>query len=795
MRTVPALAVAALAALALTLGLPGSLASADTGGPSAAAGSGTTTSAGTTSPSATATPTAGVTTAAASSANPITVDLSPANDGVVKTDQGVTATVTVHNGTSKDLGVGYVNVFLDRATFASRSALEAWFDRSDDVMTDTLGVFMTSVNVPAIKAGATSAAIKVTLPADTVALNGSDWGAKAFGARYSIGDTPLSEVHSSVVYYPNDSFEATNLAIAVPITVPESTSGLISSDALASYTSSNGILTQELDAVRGKPVAIGIDPMILASIRILGNDAPPSAVVWLKRLETAPNQTFGLAYADADLSALSQAGADQVTGPIDFASEIAAQQKKDPDAYKTTGTGQGATSGGTSGNTDTTGGNSSGNGSGTGAGDKNARSSATSSPTDTSTPSPTQTTIPPTTTTPTTRSLLAFGYTMKGVAWPVDDTVASGDLGVITKSGNATTILSSSNVKMSGSTTENAAATVSGEHVLVSDDTLSGLLRDASTAGDDTEFSSDMAQLSSELATLTHERPSDSRTLFATLGRNWATTGTRFGDALTALSKLTWVKTVSLQAAASAESSSASLVSRSASDSRVDALTPLVKAEQQLDQFATALATPATVTAKTRLRALALSSTAWADNPSGLASEIGQVGSQVATTITQVKVVEGSTINILGDRTSLPIVVQNDTDSAATVLLRVVPSNYYLSVEKNDLSVTIQPNSQQRVTVPVQSVANGKVTLTLSLTSNQGVAISTPSQVSINVQAGWETAITLIFGIAVVLLFGGGIYRSIRRRRRAAAEATQGAGAADTPTTPAASADETARRP
>ncbi|WP_286345621.1 hypothetical protein [Frondihabitans sucicola] len=63
--------------------------------------------------------------------------------------------------------------------------------------------------------------------------------------------------------------------MAVPLTVPESTSGLISSDALASYTSENGLLTQELQAVRGKNVAIGIDPMILASIRILGNVAPP----------------------------------------------------------------------------------------------------------------------------------------------------------------------------------------------------------------------------------------------------------------------------------------------------------------------------------------------------------------------------------------------------------------------------------------------------------------------------------------------------------------------------------------
>ncbi len=327
-------------------------------------------------------------------------------------------------------------------------------------------------------------------------------------------------------------------------------------------------------------------------------------------------------------------------------------------------------------------------------------------------------------------------------------------------------LLSSSNVKSSGTTTENAASTVGGESALVSDSTLSGLIRAASTAGDDTEFAIDVSALSAELATLTHERPSDARTLFATMGRNWATEGTRFDATLSALSKLTWANTVSMQAATTASRTSASLVSRSAADSRVDAFMPLVKASTQLEQFATALTSPSLVTAKTRLRMLALSSTAWADNPTGLASEIGQLGSSVAAVIGDVRVVEGSTINILGDRSSLPIVVQNDSPSAATIYLSVVPSNYNLSVEKNHIAVNIQANSQQRVTVPVQSVANGRVVLTLSLTSGQGVAISNPSQVSINVQAGWETAITLIFGIAVVLLFGGGIYRSLRRRRR-----------------------------
>jgi hypothetical protein len=337
-------------------------------------------------------------------------------------------------------------------------------------------------------------------------------------------------------------------------------------------------------------------------------------------------------------------------------------------------------------------------------------------------------------------------------------------------------ILSSDNVKTSSDTAENSFTKIGSQAAIVSDDTLSGLIREAAAAQTDEDWKTDMAQLSAELATLTHERPSDARTLFATLGRGWATTGSRLDQTLTALTKLTWVQQVPLHQVASGTPTTASLVSQKAAASRVAGLAPLVQSDAALQQFSTALKQPDLVTAKERLKMLALTSTAWSDNPTGLASEITKVTTANTKTTSQIKVVEGSSINVLGDRSSLPIYIQNNTPSVAVVYLRVVPSNYFLSIEKNDLPVTIQPKSQQRVTVPVQSVANGSVMITLTLSSKQGVALSTPSEVAINVQAGWETVITFVVAAAVVLLFGGGIYRSVRRRQRAKA-AKQAAGA------------------
>ena len=79
-----------------------------------------------------------------------------------------------------------------------------------------------------------------------------------------------------------------------------------------------------------------------------------------------------------------------------------------------------------------------------------------------------------------------------------------------------------------------------------------------------------------------------------------------------------------------------------------------------------------------------------------------------------------------------------------------------------------------------ESIPRAARTLVLGLALAAGVAISTPGTVSISVQAGWETAITWVFAIGFLLLFGGGIYRTFRKRRLARA----GGGDADTDRVP-----------
>ena len=253
--------------------------------------------------------------------------------------------------------------------------------------------------------------------------------------------------------------------------------------------------------------------------------------------------------------------------------------------------------------------------------------------------------------------------------------------------------------------------------------------------------------------------------------REWPSTGQFLTRTLQAVDGLPWVSGATLTDALASTPSTATVVDSPESDARLAQLRDLVSADQKVVDFATALAQPQLVTETARLRTMALASHAWRDNVDGFPAEVASAVAEATATSGLVAVVQGSPISILGDRSALPLYLENRTDSVATVMLELTPSNSILSIERSPIEVTIQPQSQTRVSVPVQSVANGTVSVQLQLVSLSGIAIATPVEVPLSVQAGWETAITWIFGVAFAALFVGGLYRTFRKRRRARDEA------------------------
>ncbi|WP_185022743.1 DUF6049 family protein [Curtobacterium sp. PhB115] len=674
-----------------------------------------------------------------SDAGKTTISIAPANRGIVQRDQDLTLSVTVTNDTDTAVPAGTAEFDIFRSV-STRDVLADWL--ADTTTTGYLGAPMDSVDIPAVPAHRSVTIDTVSIVSGNVALGGySSFGARRIAAEYTAGET-FAVDRSAITWYPDFEQVPVSVSVAMPVTVPKSADGVLTAPVLAAATSVDGTLTQQLDAAEDHNVAVAVDPRIIASIRLLGENAPSSATTWLARLESLRNETFSLAYADADVTGLRQAGSDGILSPISLDQSVKTENFPGAETAAPTPT---ATPGDTSSPSST-----------------EAPSDDATSDAGTGTGSDTGATQD---TLPTTESLLDFPYSMDSIAWPTDGTVSSADLPALERAGTKTTIVSSGNTSAGADTTISASEKIGDDHVLVSDQSMSSLLRRAATAPDRATYASTMSELTATLATSARAGTATGPILL-TLGREWPSDSARLSQALDALESTAWVAPADLSTASNAVAGSLTLSSASTGDARIDQLERLVQGEQGLSAFATILDDPNLLTAPARLRLLALASNAWRGDDDGLATAVEARTAAWANDTTKVGIVDSSSLTLLGDRSSLPVSIRNSSIYPVTVHLTVQPSNSALRIVRNDIVVKIQPDSSTRATVPVQSVANGKVELTMSLSSPTGVAVAQPATVELNVQAQWETVITATAAVALIAIFGFGIFRSIRKRIR-----------------------------
>ena len=672
-----------------------------------------------------------------------TVSIAPADRGIVRRDEDLQLTLTVTNDTDADVpaGTAELDVFRSEST---RDVLSDWLE--DTSTSGYLGAPMDTVDVPAVAAHR-SVTQTVTIVPGNVALGGySSFGARRIAAEYTAGDT-FAVARSAITWYPDFQDDPVGVSVAMPVTLPETADGVIGANDLAAATSVDGTLQQQLDAAEDHNVAVAVDPRIIASIRLLGQNAPSTATAWLERLEGLRNETFALPWADADVTGLRQAGADGIPGIVSLDQQV--DDENFPGASTPTPTPTGPTP------TDT------------------ASPDATAAPTDAASPSDDATATTQdggtgtdaTPTLPTTQGLLDFPWSMDHVSWPVEGTVATDDLPALADAGTEATIVSSGNTSAGPDTTIAAAERIGDHRVLVSDQGMSALLRDAAGATDQQQWDTAMSELTATLATAARAGTATSPVLL-TLGRDWPTDSGRLGRALDALEGTPWVAPSDLTTAAKATAGSLTLAPSDDGDDRLDRLRRIVDGERELTGFASAVADPTQVTAPARLTLLALASNAWRGAPRALDAAIDTTVADWSEDTRAVSIPDSSSLTLLGDRSSLPVSIRNRSEYPVTVRLSVQPSSSALRIVRNDIEVELQPQSSTRATVPVRSVANGKVTLTMSLTTPTGVTISQPATVELNVQAQWETVITAVAAVGLVALFGFGIFRSVRKRIR-----------------------------
>ncbi|TPW76786.1 DUF6049 family protein [Schumannella sp. 10F1B-5-1] len=552
------------------------------------------------------------------------------------------------------------------------------------------------------------------------------------------------------------------VATILPLTVPTGYDGLIPSDDLADLTADDGLLTRELDAVAGRPVALGIDPRLIASIRVLGGAAPASARAWLTRLQGVSNETFALRYADADPVGPGQAGAAASLAPLGFDFAIDDSRFGDPlPAASPSATPSGTASGTPSSGTSSTPGSSGGTGNGSGSGasgppSDDASGGASTSPSDP--PSTPSGALPPLPTT--VDEVLAWEYSLPTIAWPAENTVVAADLPRLQAAGDEAVLLGDENV----STPDATHLSFDGLQIagLTIDTGLSAAVRAAATT-DQSDYSVVDQEVQSAAAA------GGSAVRVVALGRPSGTADQTVDALDAALTHLFAVaNAVPLSTALGETAEPSGVVDHPEDATRLAAISALLTAEQQETRFAVVAADgPLAITAPRRLDLLSTLSTGWVASRSW-AGAVSDFQTASAKLLDGVQLTQGSDLVALGASAPLPMTVQNSLDVPIVVYARARPLSPVLSIDSGDqpIKVEVPAGATETVRIPAQAITNGSVQVVLSLTATDGSSVGQQRRIHVEVQAGWETVGTAVVAIGAIGVFGFGIVRNILKRRR-----------------------------
>lgn len=650
----------------------------------------------------------------------VTASVRIADEGDLVPGDDLRLQVTVDNASTVDVPESVATVALGDGPLRQESALTAWLSGDDEVQQRarrTVGWLET----PAVAAGQRSS-FELTVPAGNLGIRDDPtvWGVRLLALDLDLGEGRDVQARSSITWLPDGVESQQRLAMVVPLTSGiETTTGVLDESQLTALTGEQGRLRTRLDAATAAGATIAVDPMVLASIRLLGASAPASATAWLGDLEASGLDSFLLGYADVDPVELLRANGTSLRAPasLEFAID-AADFTAEPEP----------------------------------------------APTPSGSPSPTPPTEAPDdgdASLPDIAALTAWEPTLPELAWPVGAVAPAQLDGLVGAQGALLDDRSLATAPADSARIDTAVPAV------VERSAVSRAVAQAASAASTAAWQSAMSRAKALLAV---DARAGAATIVAAMPRDGVETP-RFDDTLRALTEVGWTSPGSLVEAldepvAEAEAADVAVPDRQA------AVESLVAASLGLDAIASAVDEPATLLGERRTALLGLLSSAWRDSPDWAAAVDAERAaiSALGGSITII----GDTINQLSSHSELPITVSNGLPQRATVYVTVTPSNPSLSVVNERVELVVPALGQARAIVPVESVANGSVTLTVSIASATGAAVASPAFLDLNVQAGWETAITGTFAVLVGLVFVGGIIRTVLKRRKARAAAASG---------------------
>ena len=172
----------------------------------------------------------------------------------------------------------------------------------------------------------------------------------------------------------------------------------------------------------------------------------------------------------------------------------------------------------------------------------------------------------------------------------------------------------------------------------------------------------------------------------------------------------------------------------------------------------------------------ALAASIFSVNPASANPSVAAPVAAIPTDIPSIRIVPGSVINLVSSESKVPVRIQNDFDSEIRVHVHMKPSNPRVSVPQA-VEVVVPASSGINAQVPVKAIGNGKVFLIVWLTTFSGIRLGPNSNLQMNVNAGIETAMLIVFASLIAALGTAGVLRTRSKlRRKARSEAGLEAG-------------------
>lgn len=706
----------------------------------------------------------------------LSVELVLHNSGVVAADEPIEATLLLANRTEELAGAGEISFHIDGETIDTRYDLALWSNRLEPASEFSLGTEVFRAAVDQVHPGSTLE-IPITLPdAATASLSEGTFGARGITVQWHTGDGVAAQGRSTLVWNAESLANPVGISPVVPIVTDLGQGNLLSIAELESLTAPAGDLTLLLNAVEGTTATLAIDPRLLVSVRALGADAPETAVDWLDRLQSLKNPSFPLEFADASLTLQQQAGLDQplgvsgftyATSQHEFFTEVEPEptptipNPTDPGASATPGEAEGAgpteQAEGQPDTEVTT--------------DPAATPPVSPSPTDPeqttpNTSAPEQAPVLEPRPAPLRDELLAFDYTRPELTWPAAGTV--NDVGALTEWGAGAIILDGDQVTLppDRSATPSSQHQISGTEVLITDTSIDAAIADAVTADDNLNFMDASTNLATILAVVARELPNEARQIVTTLPREMLHDPSQLGELLDQMEQNGWTEIDAIPDRAQDPSilTETELVPESYSPETIEQFQELENALNRGMDLSSLYTDQIGVAEELRVTLLGTiqNSLIQTDEWEAARAEFTEFATAAASQIT---IVEGSEIQLIGHESSLPLFIENSSDREVTVEVRLRPTTGHLTVTESAV-VTIAPGGITRATLPVQAIANGVSGVEATLWTVTDVQLDNKAELVVNVNASLETvAVGLLIGAGVVL-FVVGIWRTIRRRSR-----------------------------